>query len=80
MTKHCAKQKPSSRGFLRVGFSYSVLHQLLIQIGIQMFMTAEGNQWGPLMAASTLASLPVLVIYVLLQRQVVQSFMKSGIR
>jgi sn-glycerol 3-phosphate transport system permease protein len=52
----------------------------VIQIGIQMFMTAEGNQWGPLMAASTLASLPVLLIYVLLQRQVVQSFMKSGIR
>lgn len=52
----------------------------VIQIGIQMFMTAEGNQWGPLMAASTLASLPVLVIYIVLQRQVVQSFMKSGIR
>ena len=52
----------------------------VIQIGIQMFMTAEGNQWGPLMAASTLASLPVLIIYVVLQRQVVQSFMKSGIR
>ena len=52
----------------------------VIQIGIQIFMTAEGNQWGPLMAASTLASLPVLIIYVVLQRQVVQSFMKSGIR
>ncbi|MHA6298003.1 carbohydrate ABC transporter permease [Devosia sp. CAU 1758] len=52
----------------------------VIQIGIQMFMTSEGNQWGPLMAASTLASLPVLVIYIVLQRQVIQSFMKSGIR
>ncbi|MGV8855653.1 MAG: carbohydrate ABC transporter permease [Devosia sp.] len=52
----------------------------VVQIGIQMFMTAEGNQWGPLMAASTMASLPVLIIYVVLQRQVIQSFMKSGIR
>lgn len=52
----------------------------VIQIGIQMFMTAEGNSWGPLMAASTLASLPVLAIYIVLQRQVIQSFMKSGIR
>ncbi|MGO4174133.1 carbohydrate ABC transporter permease [Bosea sp. TAF32] len=52
----------------------------VIQIGIQMFMTAEGNAWGPLMAASTMASLPVLAIYLVLQRQVVQSFMKSGIR
>ncbi len=52
----------------------------VIQIGIQMFMTAEGTAWGPLMAASTMASLPILLIYVVLQRQVVQSFMKSGIR
>jgi sn-glycerol 3-phosphate transport system permease protein len=52
----------------------------VIQIGIQMFMTSEGTQWGPLMAASTMASLPILILYVVLQRQVVQSFMKSGIR
>lgn len=52
----------------------------VIQIGIQMFMTAESNEWGPLMAASTLASLPILVLYIVLQRQVVQSFMKSGMR
>ncbi|MGI6854762.1 carbohydrate ABC transporter permease [Mesorhizobium sp. 1B3] len=52
----------------------------VVQIGIQMFMTSEGTQWGPLMAASTMASLPILVLYVVLQRQVVQSFMQSGIR
>lgn len=52
----------------------------VIQIGIQMFMTSEGTQWGPLMAASTMASLPILLLYVGLQRQVIQSFMKSGIR
>lgn len=52
----------------------------VIQIGIQMFMTSGGTQWGPLMAASTMASLPVLAIYIALQRQVIQSFMKSGIR
>ena len=52
----------------------------VIQIGIQMFITQEGTSWGPLMAASSLASLPILVMYVVLQRQVIQSFMKSGIR
>ncbi len=52
----------------------------VVQIGIQMFMSSEGTQWGPLMAASTMASLPILVLYVVLQRQVIQSFMKSGIR
>ena len=52
----------------------------VVQIGIQMFMTSEGTAWGPLMAASTMASLPILIFYVVLQRQVIQSFMKSGLR
>ena len=52
----------------------------VIQIGIQMFITSEGTAWGPLMAASSMASVPILLVYVVLQRQVVQSFMKSGLR
>jgi ABC-type glycerol-3-phosphate transport system permease component len=52
----------------------------VVQIGLQMFMTQEGNLWGPLMAAATLASLPILLIYLVLQRHVIESFMKSGIR
>ena len=52
----------------------------VVQIGLQMFITAEGTAWGPLMAASTLASLPILAIYLVLQRQVISSFMKSGLR
>jgi len=52
----------------------------VVQIGIQMFMTSEGTAWGPLMAASTMASMPILIFYVVLQRQVIQSFMKSGLR
>lgn len=56
------------------------LQNSVVQIGLQMFMTQEGNLWGPLMAASTLASLPILAVYLLLQRQVIESFMKSGLR
>ncbi len=52
----------------------------VVQLGLQMFMTQEGNLWGPLMAAAALASLPILVIYLVLQRHVIESFMKSGIR
>lgn len=59
--------------------SRSMEHSV-VQIGLQMFMTQEGNLWGPLMAASTMASLPILAIYLVLQRQVVQSFMRSGLR
>ncbi|WP_173932006.1 carbohydrate ABC transporter permease [Chelativorans sp. Marseille-P2723] len=52
----------------------------VVQIGLQFFMTQEGNDWGLLMAAATLASLPILLIYLVLQRQVVDSFIKSGVR
>jgi multiple sugar transport system permease protein/sn-glycerol 3-phosphate transport system permease protein len=47
---------------------------------IQMFLTEEGNAWGPLMAVSTRACLPVPVIYVLLQRLVIDGFVKAGLR
>lgn len=56
------------------------IEDTVIQIGLQMFMTQEGNLWGPLMAAATMASLPILLVYVVLQRQVIESFMKSGLR
>ena len=52
----------------------------VVQIGLQMFMTQEGNQWGPLMAAATMASLPVLGLYLVLHRHVIESFMKSGLK
>lgn len=52
----------------------------VIQLGVQMFLTTEGNLWGPLMAASTLACLPILALYLVLHRQVIGSFMRSGLR
>jgi ABC-type sugar transport system, permease component len=51
-----------------------------IQKGLQMFMSSEMNLWGPLMAATTIASLPVLILYLLLQRQIIDSFVKGGLR
>jgi sn-glycerol 3-phosphate transport system permease protein len=51
-----------------------------LQIGLQSFMSTEANQWGPLMAATTIASLPILLIYLLLQRQIIDSFVKGGLR
>lgn len=52
----------------------------VIQIGLQMFFTQEGNLWGPLMAAASLATLPILAIYLVLQKQIVDSFLRSGIK
>lgn len=52
----------------------------VIQVGLQMFLTEEGELWGPLMAATTLATLPILALYLILQRQVIDAFVRSGLR
>lgn len=52
----------------------------VVQIGLQMFLSQEGDLWGPMMAAASMASLPILLLYVVLQRQIIDSFVKSGLR
>jgi sn-glycerol 3-phosphate transport system permease protein len=52
----------------------------LIQVGVRSFLGAEGNNWGAVMAASGLACLPVLLIYIFLQRYVVDAFVRSGLK
>jgi sn-glycerol 3-phosphate transport system permease protein len=58
----------------------SRLENTTIQIGLQMFLSTDANLWGPLMAAASTASLPILIVYILLQRQIIDSFVKSGLR
>jgi ABC-type glycerol-3-phosphate transport system permease component len=52
----------------------------VVQVGLQMFLSSDGEQWGPLMAAATVATVPVLVLYVAFQRHVVEAFVRSGLR
>ncbi|WP_462187128.1 MULTISPECIES: carbohydrate ABC transporter permease [unclassified Frankia] len=52
----------------------------VIQLGIRGFLTLEGDNWGALMAGSGLACLPVFALYLVLQRQVVDAFVRSGLR
>jgi len=52
----------------------------LIQVGVRSFLTAEGNNWGAVMAAAGLACVPVLLIYIFLQRYVVDAFVRSGLK
>jgi sn-glycerol 3-phosphate transport system permease protein len=54
--------------------------QTVVQVGLQMFLTQEGNQWGALMAAAAIASLPVFLLYLVLQRQVIDAFLRSGLK
>jgi sn-glycerol 3-phosphate transport system permease protein len=52
----------------------------VVQVGIRSFMGAEGNNWGAIMAASGLACMPVFLLYLFLQRQIVAGFVRSGLK
>ncbi|CAJ63011.1 MULTISPECIES: carbohydrate ABC transporter permease [Frankia] len=52
----------------------------VIQLGIRGFLTQEGDDWGAVMAASGLACLPVFALYLAMQRQVIDAFVRSGLR
>ncbi|WP_230398123.1 carbohydrate ABC transporter permease [Novisyntrophococcus fermenticellae] len=56
------------------------LEQAPIQIGLKSFVGADVNMWGSMMAATTVSCLPILIIYLVLQRNIVDSFMKWGIK
>ncbi|MGX1777699.1 carbohydrate ABC transporter permease [Nocardia brasiliensis] len=52
----------------------------VLQLGLRSFMGTEGDQWGPMMALAGLACLPVLLMYLLLQRHIVNAFVRSGLK
>ncbi|WP_433599254.1 carbohydrate ABC transporter permease [Nocardia sp. CA-135953] len=51
-----------------------------IQPGLALFVGPENPQFGPMLAAAMLASLPVVVIYVLAARRIADAFLHSGLR
>jgi ABC-type glycerol-3-phosphate transport system permease component len=52
-----------------------------VQLGLRFFIDPDqGNQWGPLMAASTFVVLPTLVVFLLAQRHLVQGFASAGLK
>jgi ABC-type glycerol-3-phosphate transport system permease component len=52
----------------------------VIQMGIQGFLNSFTVNYGALMAASALATLPIFAIYAMLQRRLVNAFVRSGLR
>ncbi|QKW05015.1 carbohydrate ABC transporter permease [Streptomyces sp. NA04227] len=52
----------------------------VVQLGLRSFMGTEGNDWGPLMAASGMTCLPVFALYLFLQRHIVNAFVRSGLK
>ncbi len=51
-----------------------------IQIGLKMFVSSDVNLWGSLMAATTVSCVPILIFYMILQKNIVDSFMKWGLK
>lgn len=52
----------------------------VIQVGLSYFNNEAGTQWGPLMAASSITILPLVILYFLAQKQFIESQMKSGLK
>jgi ABC-type glycerol-3-phosphate transport system permease component len=58
------------------------LESKTLAVGMQFFASnSEQSQlWGPMMATATLATLPPLLIYALAQKQIIETFVTSGIK
>lgn len=52
----------------------------VVQIALKGFLTEFGNDYGALMAAAGLLCLPIFILYLLLQRHVIDAFVRSGLR
>ena len=50
--------------------------------GMQFFTnnTESGQMWGPMMATAFIAILPPLIIYALFQKQIINTFVTSGLK
>lgn len=52
----------------------------MVQIGIANFQSQYSATWNYIMAASTIAALPTLVLFFIFQRQLVESIKSSGLK
>lgn len=51
-----------------------------IQIGLKYFTGTDTNMWGAAMAAATISTIPILVVYIFTSSKIINSFMKGGIK
>lgn len=52
-----------------------------VQIGLRYFVGQEGNsQWASMMAAAVFVSLPIVIVYLFVQKQFVQGIAGTGIK
>ena len=51
-----------------------------ITVGIALFMSNYGTDWNQLLAIATIAMLPMVIIFVILQRYFVRGIVLSGLK
>jgi len=51
-----------------------------LPVGITLFSGEAGSSWHLIMAASSLAVLPVLAVFIILQRQIIEGVVLTGLR
>jgi multiple sugar transport system permease protein len=51
-----------------------------IQVGLSYFAQEQGTEYGLMMAAATFCVTPVIIIYFIAQKQVIESYARSGIK
>lgn len=51
-----------------------------LPVGLQAFTTEAGTKFELLMAASTIVIVPMVIIYLLLQRYIIQGISNSGLK
>jgi sn-glycerol 3-phosphate transport system permease protein len=52
-----------------------------LTVGLQQFLDFEmGNRWGPFMATATMASLPIIIVYLFIQKNIIEAFVHSGVK
>ncbi|MDF2713978.1 MAG: carbohydrate transporter permease [Paenibacillus sp.] len=52
----------------------------MIQVAIAQFSSVEMTRWGRILAASTISSLPIVIIFLFLQKYYIQSITMSGVK
>jgi ABC-type glycerol-3-phosphate transport system permease component len=53
---------------------------MTVPVGIQMFMQQYTTDWGSLMAASTLAMLPALIVFLFVQKYMVRGMLTGSVK
>jgi multiple sugar transport system permease protein len=52
----------------------------MLQVAIATFTNLQATEWGKILAADSVASVPILVLFLFLQKYYVQSIVNSGIK